>query len=440
MTRVPSTTLSEPAAKRVPPACYTRGRLRKLIFATLIIGCASKQALPPGDELEHAANSQSGPPERASTMPNVDGELASAFDAPKAAPKPQPNRAAEPPPLTLPDEAWEDPAKQDEQIRSEFKDGLAQGTPGPVISGWDSWRKQCGPYNVDGCRAQNLKAVSQMPPGSQAAVKGRVKTLREDDACVQKVERARTADKCLDSAIAAYAREGDKLMRQRVLLARVLLAIKAGKNDEVPQRLKDAEKACTELRCALQRRKIYGLGRRLLEKDEPELAVAWALKDAQVAASLVSPAVRPWSRPKETDEACAAFDAKNGQGSCRALEKKLNGQWLFADFSSDRLKGGLAADQVKRVNEHFNCLAQECLSLEAGRLVPPEQAIYEVRWVVKNDGRVGEVHFARKEHEQGPLAECLRKQFAWWRYPRYEGEWQNVEQRFTVSAHERRTR
>jgi hypothetical protein len=40
----------------------------------------------------------------------------------------------------------------------------------------------------------------------------------------------------------------------------------------------------------------------------------------------------------------------------------------------------------------------------------------------------------KKEHDQSQLAKCLRAQFNGWRYPKYEGEYQNVEQSFTVTA------
>jgi hypothetical protein len=29
---------------------------------------------------------------------------------------------------------------------------------------------------------------------------------------------------------------------------------------------------------------------------------------------------------------------------------------------------------------------------------------------------------------------CIKRQFAHWRYPRYQGEWQHVEQEFRVSG------
>src|SRR6185369_8947595 len=97
--------------------------------------------------------------------------------------------------------------------------------------------------------------------------------------------------------------------------------------------------------------------------------------------------------------------------ACRKLEKKLNGEWLFRDFSVGKATANFAADTVKAVNEHFNCLLQECLAIEAERITPPDQVVYEVQWDVTNDGRVNEVHLARRDQEEGPMLQCLRKQF-----------------------------
>ena len=150
--------------------------------------------------------------------------------------------------------------------------------------------------------------------------------------------------------------------------------------------------------------------------------------------------LRLYARAPEVDPACAAYDAKAGAGACRKLEKKLFGAWTFRDFSSVTERGALAADEVKTVNEHFGCLLQECLTAQAERLTPGEAVVYEVEWAVTNAGRVSEVHLSRKDQEAGPLLDCLQKQFGIWRYPKYRGELQHVAQKFTVSAHERRTR
>ena len=92
---------------------------------------------------------------------------------------------------------------------------------------------------------------------------------------------------------------------------------------------------------------------------------------------------------------------------------------------------------VRTVNEHYSVSLQECLSAEAARLKPPAYETYQVVWMVGNDGHVDQVHMARKDQDETELAMCLRRVFVVWRYPRYDGEAQHIQQSFTVSAHER---
>jgi hypothetical protein len=70
-------------------------------------------------------------------------------------------------------------------------------------------------------------------------------------------------------------------------------------------------------------------------------------------------------------------------------------------------------------------------------MTPPDAQKFDVRWVVFSDGRVGEAHL-RKDIDTWPLADCLRAQFVNWRYPRFEGDYQDVGQSFTVHANEYR--
>ena len=74
------------------------------------------------------------------------------------------------------------------------------------------------------------------------------------------------------------------------------------------------------------------------------------------------------------------------------------------------------------------------VSNAAGNFWSVEPLVPPLSMEAERDGRVAKMHLRRKELESSPLANCLRKQFDTWRYPRYEGEAQHVEQRFTVSA------
>ncbi|HVE81303.1 MAG TPA: hypothetical protein VND93_00580, partial [Myxococcales bacterium] len=58
---------------------------------------------------------------------------------------------------------------------------------------------------------------------------------------------------------------------------------------------------------------------------------------------------------------------------------------------------------------------------------------YKISWTILNDGHVTNVD-AINVDPHGRLMGCLKGQFAHWRYPRYKGEWQHVEQEFRVSG------
>ena len=99
---------------------------------------------------------------------------------------------------------------------------------------------------------------------------------------------------------------------------------------------------------------------------------------------------------------------------------------------------GCRGATVEEVNAHYGPTLQDCLKAEAQRLTPPAREVYTVRWVVLNEGRTAQVHLEQQRQDRGPLAQCLRTRLADWRYPRFKGEWQHVEQRFTIDAVPRR--
>jgi hypothetical protein len=136
------------------------------------------------------------------------------------------------------------------------------------------------------------------------------------------------------------------------------------------------------------------------------------------------------------DAACSRLDARAGAGACRALERQLSGGWTFRDYSLEHAGEGLTPERVRVVNEHYAPLLQACLTEQARRLTPPDAQTFELRWTVHNDGRVRDAHL-QPDLDQLPLAKCLRAQFSSWRYPRFEGELQNIEQTFTVTANRR---
>ncbi len=337
------------------------------------------------------------------------------------------------------------PPEQAQAIELSFKVACADADVASAVRAAERWLKSCGPDKVDGCRAKALgalKSVGKIKGASMGTLTEKVKAISDADTCLKQSEAKRKAEPCLDAAQGFYRRQKDKLMIARVGWAKLVAALADPKRaGEVDGLLKRVESDCTEVRCTTLRRKALKTFATLaLASGDAEGAATASLKEMRLGAAVLPADKRPYSRSVEVDKVCTAYDAKAGAGACRKLEKKLNGEWLFRDFSSGKGSGTFASDKVKSVNDHFNCLLQECLTLEADRLTPPDSVTYDVQWSVTNDGRVGDVRLGRKDQEEGPMLQCLRKQFVLWRYPKYSGELQHVAQRFTVSAHERRTR
>lgn len=320
-----------------------------------------------------------------------------------------------------------------------FEVARAEGEPARATRVALAWRLACGPDGVDGCRAAALQAlgrVAKLKGADAKRLKALSKTLEAADRCAASAERAAAALPCLAAAEKAARQQKDDFLSARVAYAKAL----AEKGDaKKAALLAKAEARCDAPQCTSLRRKALAKQVALaLAAKDLEGALTLQLKDQALASSLVEPDARPWSRTNELERLCLEYDAAHGAGACRRLEKQVTGAWTFRDFSKNKPSGeGLSSDQVKQVNEHYAPLVQECLAEQARRLVPPDAQRYEVSWTVQNDGRVREVHL-RRDLDATPLAECLRRQFTWWRYPRFTGEFQHVEQSFLVTAVERR--
>lgn len=302
-----------------------------------------------------------------------------------------------------------------------------------------TWRRACGPEKAEACRAAALSALvaAAKLKGAEKGLAKAARALQDAEACAAKTDRAARPQPC-EAAAVKLARTGkDPWLAQRVLLGQALRETSEAKQAAL---LEKAEGACAEVGCSGLRRKalskLIALAR---AKNDVDGAVRLALRELEVIAAPLPEGERTWVRTAVLEQLCVSYDTAHGAGSCRALEKKTLGRWTFRDFSRESAGTGLSADQVRAVNDHFAPLLQECLGEQAKRMTPPDAARFDVRWVVFNDGRVGEVHL-RKDLDESLLAKCLRAQFEGWRYPRYEGEYQNVEHSFTVTAVERRFR
>ena len=318
-----------------------------------------------------------------------------------------------------------------------FKVELAAADVNAAEEAATAWRLACGPEKAEGCRSAaiaGLITVSKMK-GADKKLNKRAKELQDAEVCAAKAEKAARPNPCEPTTLHLATQEKDLFLTQKLQLG---VALREDNEARQVTLLDRAEGHCDKPQCASLRRKALGKLIALARaKNDTDGAVKLALREVAVIMAGLPEDERVWARTAMLDQTCVSYDTSHAPGSCRALERKVLGRWTFHDFSKEQGRDGLSADQVRMVNEHFAPLPQECLAEQARRMTPPDAQRFDVRWVVFNDGRVGEVHM-RKDLDESLLARCLRAQFNGWRYPRYEGEYQNVEQSFTVTAVERR--
>jgi hypothetical protein len=426
-----------------------------VLLVVLALGCASRQGLPPGNELEFDEEEGGSGAGRSSfeRAPTNEKALAEAFEAPTEKPAPVSVAAGDsPPPPALQTDAsapvGEAPLLEQQAHQQAHAEAIRSADLRTARLEAEQWLLSCGPKNVDGCRQRALRgldAVAKVKGPESAPAKQKATEVRSADKCLVQAEAAARAKRpvpgCLDSAMATYRKWKDSLMVARVLLARGQSALRASdKAQEAAASLSKAERECHADRCvAIRRRALKLLSSVSLQLKDLDGALKASLREMKLAASELPPEQRLYARSAEVDRLCALVDQKEGQGACRKAEKAQNGTYSFRDFSLQKAGRGLGTDKAREVFEHFGVLMQECLADEAERLVPPASETYEIRWMVNQTGRVEQAHVGKKHHDEGALGQCLRAQFTVWRYPRYEGEAQHIEQKFTLSARERRS-
>lgn len=411
-----------------------------------------------------------------SELKEKDDDVGQAWDSPleslgasAAGPTSGKPKVQPPPPLPNPAQAFEGAmaqaqrAKQPAEVEAALKeavrqaDGLTgeerhraheaeasfwvhQGDGAKANEATRRWLDACGPEKADACRGSALATWAQVAklegapaPKLAAEVAARVKA----ETCAAQAEKTARALPCLVEAERTGHARKDAFVVARIALARALTEQHDAKRAPL---LRKVDHACTKVQCAaLRRRALTALVALDLAANDVNAALKHALADLQVNLEALPASQRLWGRTAELDAVCAKVDASRGAGTCRKAEREVTGGLTFRDYAQQRVGEGLSADLVREVNEHFGPLMQECLAEQARRLVPPDIQRYELRWIVFNDGRVGEAHL-RRDLDESDLAKCVRRQFVSWRYPRYDGEWQNVEQSYTVSAVERRRR
>jgi hypothetical protein len=251
--------------------------------------------------------------------------------------------------------------------------------------------------------------------------------------CLAASEKAKRVLPCGAVAISVSEEFVDEEAAMRF---KVLRALENDEPEKKMSQLRRLQRTCSTYFCALGQAQV---ARKLVElavQSKPEWALA-ALVHEQAQWNAVAPvALRFWTRSANWNAACPVLE-RTSPGQCRAIEKQKLEALTYVDFSLQNAGEGLGPNQVKTVNAHYGPTLDNCLSEQARRMTPPDSQAFQLNWIVGNDGLVKEAHL-RKDLDETLLALCLRKQFALWRYPKFSGEFQNVEQTFTVTATKRR--
>jgi hypothetical protein len=257
--------------------------------------------------------------------------------------------------------------------------------------------------------------------------------LKSAVACVESCEKYKKYLACADKAAASVKEFFDEELAMRLA---VVKSIQEKKTEKQMAALESLKENCKTFSCA--RGQMHVARAHVdLAKGTPGV-LKMVIHEQNQLNALSAENRKMWARSTNWNRACAELELTT-PGKCRALEKEMLNQLTFTDFTSQAAGDALTSEHVKMVNAHYAPVIQNCLTEQAKRMTPPDAQQFKMTWVVANNGLVTEAHL-RKDLDDTLLAQCIRNQFANWRYPTFTGELQNVEQTFTVTAVERRIR
>jgi hypothetical protein len=256
---------------------FGRGWIARLL-ALCLCGCAERQLLPPGNELEFPEAPPA--PVVEGTAPGaaagVDGALASAFSGKRDTPAPpEASGEAAPPARQRYAQALDaararlegadllesngacaeleplakraGPETEQSLYELEARVRRAHKDAAGAADAAERWLLTCGPTGIAACRRRALAAMAQAAEGRERPViLGRVGALRKHDACMARAD-AETSGRlpsCFAAALAFYQSEGDGVMARHALVAR----LRAAGHTATPQMFVEADHACREER------------------------------------------------------------------------------------------------------------------------------------------------------------------------------------------------
>jgi hypothetical protein len=391
------------------------------------------------------ASSPSAPAPKATTDADVEAALGGGTVAKPPTPTTPKTEARPPPPRAeWPAPVGPSPAELQRGFAQAAQAAIAAKDARALTKSVKSWLLACGPTGVDACRRQALASLPTVgfSKAARRPINALAKGVSTADACLVKAEASHghAAPPCLGAALSAYRRDKDLLMVTRALEAQAL-DVREAKDAVTLHKLQNAARTCPEERCRALRARILHAAMPLFERTQDFEGVAtFALDQLQLLARKGT-GTTPLPRPRELAGICQALEAKAGNGRCHVLEKRILGRYTFVDYSEEPPRTeGLTSSVVQQVSAHYGVLVTDCLAREA-RDAPAradsDVVRYGVHWTVHNNGQAGDLRMERHDLAGSPLEHCLADAISYFRYPRYRGELQHVDQEFQISVSHR---
>lgn len=333
------------------------------------------------------------------------------------------------------------PASEQKSHSAAFRLGMALHDGPMALGAVEDWLVACGPEQIDRCRGEAQSALAKIaasswPEKEPASV--RLKELRQADTCLKHSEnRGSTLPRlpCLASAFGLYKKADDRLMvaRIRFVEAKQLLA-QDKKQPEGIRLLRQLSSECTLKVCYKIREQAFRLTFDVhLKRKEYELSAQALAHLVQLRSEALPESQQRYAWTEDTLKRCKKLDDAQGNGFCHRVTASTLPQLYFYDFSQKSDGPQLVSRRTKEIAKHFGVLIEQCLRQQSQRLQPRQSETYQLRWMVVPEGKVMSFEINDKPPNDSPLANCLREQFALWRYPPFEGENQHMTQSFTVT-------
>lgn len=219
----------------------------------------------------------------------------------------------------------------------------------------------------------------------------------------------------LESAQTAFAKDRDQ---GYLLLIRAVRALVRARSGEAKDVRGEAERLVAEVLHRPARQAAVEAAFLGAEAEgDVDAGAELAIRLNQARSADLPERRRRYSRGRELDRACRAYDQKNGAGACAKREFELTLSVSLVDYSRDRRRGELSPDDLSRVHAQALPALQACV-LRIARHEPERfrDTDLVLSWVIDAEGKPIEIGIAPKRYQED-LKGCAEL-VAWFRYPR----------------------